>query len=148
MKAKQRSSVIYLCVTGLLVISFFVSGCGPGQLLGPTLTPTPTNTSTPTNTPTPTTTPTTTPTITPAPTATNTPSPTPLPGLGWHAQILKKRLQASGILLKIGRLLMDNRCAESPPPINGITWKWLETPMLCPAHPGFGCRTETTKRTI
>lgn len=81
----------------LTVISFIgvilVSGCGPGQLLGPTFTPTPsatmtptstftpTNTPTPTNTATPTFTPTRTPTSTPTntPSPTSTPSPTPVP---------------------------------------------------------------------
>jgi hypothetical protein len=48
-----------------------LSACGPGQLLGPTLTLTPT--STPTNTPT------NTPTSTPTPTATPTPTLTPTP---------------------------------------------------------------------
>ena len=36
----------------LITISFFLSSCGAGQLLGPTITPTPTSTNTPTPTPT------------------------------------------------------------------------------------------------
>ncbi len=65
----------------LTLFSLFLSACGPGQLLGPTLTPTPTRTSTPTSTSTLTLTPTPTltytPTITPsaASTRTNTPAP-------------------------------------------------------------------------
>jgi hypothetical protein len=55
----------------LLIIGLFISGCGPGQMFGPTKTPIPTLTSTPTSTATPTLTPSTTPTITP--TATSTP---------------------------------------------------------------------------
>jgi hypothetical protein len=53
MKTKLQVSIILL-----LISNSFLSGCGPGQLFGPTLTPTPTNTSTPTRTPTPTLTPT------------------------------------------------------------------------------------------
>jgi len=76
----------------IILVSFLLSACGPGQALGPTLTSTSTNTSTPTatNTPTatstctPTATSTSTPTNTPTttPTATSTSTPTPLPGLG------------------------------------------------------------------
>ena len=53
-----------------ITISFFLSSCGAGQLLGPTITPTPTSTNTPTATSTQ------TPTITPSPTNTFTPTPT------------------------------------------------------------------------
>lgn len=84
MKTKQRSIV---AIGALVFLSWLagslVSGCGPGQLFGPTLTPTPTATSTPTPTatctPTPTDTPTLTPTRTPTPTPTRTPTPTPIP---------------------------------------------------------------------
>ena len=58
-----------------LLLSLCVSGCGPGQLLGPTLTPTPTGTFTPT--PTFTATHTLTPSRTPSPTATSTATLTP-----------------------------------------------------------------------
>jgi hypothetical protein len=58
MSIRQRISLVLL-VSGL---SLIISGCGPGQLFGPTKTPTPTNTQTPTVTP----------------TATITPTPTPL----------------------------------------------------------------------
>jgi Tol biopolymer transport system component len=67
----------------LLFIALFVilsSGCGPGKMFGPTLTPTPTNTPIPTNTPTPTNTQTPTPTSTPTSTPTYTPTPTPIGG--------------------------------------------------------------------
>ena len=104
MNANTR--IIVMCI---LALSLLISGCGPGQLLGPTLTPTstqtltltptatsshtptPTATSTPTNTPTDTLTPTITftPTITLTPSRTSTPtrtatltrapSPTPTP---------------------------------------------------------------------
>ena len=69
----------------LVVFSFIVSACGPGQVFGPTFTPTPTNTSTPTNTPT--IIPTFTSTLTPTqkPTSTSTTTPTPPPGLGVKA---------------------------------------------------------------
>ena len=55
----------------VLVMSLVMSGCGPGQLLGPTFTSTPTFTLTPTTT--------ITPTFTPQPTLTFTPSPIPTP---------------------------------------------------------------------
>jgi hypothetical protein len=51
-------------------VSLFISGCGPGQLFGPTITPTFTPTPVPTITITPTLTPTLIPTLTPTPTAT------------------------------------------------------------------------------
>jgi len=51
-----------------IVISLLASSCGPGQFLGPTITPSPTFTPTPTITPSPT--PTLTPTITPTSTST------------------------------------------------------------------------------
>ena len=74
MKTKSKSIIICILILGLLV-----SGCGPGQVFGPTITPSPTITakSTPTFTPTssstitltpmPTNTPTLTPTLTPTP---------------------------------------------------------------------------------
>jgi len=68
MNTKQR--IMAIC---FLVMSLLISGCGAGQLSGPTLTPTPTPTSSPTPTRTPT--PTQTPTNTPTPTATATPPP-------------------------------------------------------------------------
>ena len=58
MGINQRISVVLL----VLGLSLIISGCGPGQLFGPTKTPTPTNT----------------PTLTNTPTATITPTPTPL----------------------------------------------------------------------
>ena len=64
-------------VTCILVMSVFLSACGPGRLFGPTLTPTPTSTSTPTRTPYPTYTP--FPTYTPYPTFTPFPTFTPTP---------------------------------------------------------------------
>ena len=63
---KEKQKVIAIC---FLMVGLFVSGCGPGQLFGPTLTPTPTITNTPK--------PTITPTLTPTPT--HTPSPTLTP---------------------------------------------------------------------
>ena len=56
----------------IFALSLFLSGCGPGQLLGATVTPTPTVTNTPTLTPT--STPTATATQTPTPTMTPTPT--------------------------------------------------------------------------
>lgn len=61
----------------LLVITLLVSACGPGQFLGPTVTPSSTATLTPT--PTQIFTETSTATITPSPTATLTPTPVPQP---------------------------------------------------------------------
>jgi len=56
-----------LRLLSLLLISLLLSSCGPGQFLGPTITPSPTPTLTPTIT------------HTPSPTATSTPTPTPSP---------------------------------------------------------------------
>lgn len=64
MRSSKYSSVLIL----VLFTSLLMTGCGPGQLLGPTLTPTSTNT------PVPSATASTTPTLTPSKTA--TPSPT------------------------------------------------------------------------
>src|SRR4030042_2341850 len=65
-----------LRISTMIAIVSVLTSCGPGQWLGPTLTPTntitSTNTSTPTNTNTPKNTP--TPTITPSPTVTPTPT--------------------------------------------------------------------------
>jgi hypothetical protein len=66
MNSTQRVVVICLLSAGLSI-----SGCEPGQLLGPTVTFTPLPTATPTNTPTLTP----LPTITPVPTETATPTP-------------------------------------------------------------------------
>lgn len=73
---KKKNGIISLLAAGILII-FLFSGCSPGQLLGPTVTPSPTRTPTPppTSTPTQTGTPTLTLTAIP-PTATYTPSPT------------------------------------------------------------------------
>lgn len=67
----------YFTVIAILVISLVISGCGAGQLFGPTVTPSPTSTSTLTSTPLPTAT--LAPTETPIPTATLTPTNTPVP---------------------------------------------------------------------
>jgi hypothetical protein len=76
---KKTSTFSYLSV-GLLVIILLTSGCGPGQFLGPTVTPSSTITLTPSPTQTPTET--FTPTYTPLPpTASFTPTPTPQPVL-------------------------------------------------------------------
>jgi hypothetical protein len=58
----------------LIIVLMLLSGCGPGQIFGPTLTNIPTNTSTftPTSTSLP------SPTNTPVPTPTSEPSPTPI----------------------------------------------------------------------
>jgi hypothetical protein len=79
----------------LWMLSLIITSCGPGQFLGPTLTPTLTSTSSPSPTATPTITPTATYTPTPTQTRTTTPTrkptstktitPTPLPGLGVKA---------------------------------------------------------------
>ncbi len=64
-----NSKAVAICV---LAFSLALSGCGPGQLFGPTVTPTPAITSTPTLTPTATA------TLTPTATATLTPTPVPV----------------------------------------------------------------------
>ena len=67
----NRLSAKMLFKTGLLLVVFLATtGCGPGQFLGPTITPIPTDTPTPTATssPTPTQPPTITPTVTARPT--------------------------------------------------------------------------------
>jgi hypothetical protein len=64
---KKRIRPLVACI----LISLFLSACGPGQLFGPTITPSPTATLTPT--------PTDTPTPTPVPTSTLTPTPSPIP---------------------------------------------------------------------
>ena len=69
----MRYVVRILIFISLISISVILSACGPGQLLGPTLTPTPTNTLTPTHTPTVTHTHTPTMTHTPIPSITPTP---------------------------------------------------------------------------
>ncbi len=69
-RTKRMRVAAILCFA--LLASSALAACGPGQLLGPTLTPTPTSTATATATPLPTSTPTTTPT----PVATRTPRPT------------------------------------------------------------------------
>lgn len=73
MNAKRQISVIFV-----LTMSLLISGCGPGQLFGPAITPTSTKTLMPTATltPTVTSTPTITPTMTKKPTSTPTPTPT------------------------------------------------------------------------
>jgi hypothetical protein len=72
----MKTKFYYLVILAIL-FSAVLSACGPGQLLGPTLTPTPTNTATqsPTFTPTITFTPTSTPTFAP----TDTPAPACMP---------------------------------------------------------------------
>jgi len=69
----KNQKTIRNCLLSIVTVSLLVSGCGPGQLFGPTLTPTPTTTLTPTLTPTPTLT--LTPTLTFTPTITPTPTP-------------------------------------------------------------------------
>ena len=73
-KRKNMKKIQQTFTILIFTVSLVISGCGPGQLFGSTITPTPTNTLTPTATltPTSTSTPTQTPTITP----TNTPEPT------------------------------------------------------------------------
>src|SRR5512134_3840588 len=73
MYTKQRNATFVL-----LVVGFVLASCGPGQFLGPTVTPTPTVTASPSLTPTPTETSTPTATAIP-PTATVTPTSTPIP---------------------------------------------------------------------
>jgi len=82
---KSQKSVVLL-----IIVSFLLSACGPGQLFGPTLTSTPTITltSTPTFTPTATLTPTLTLTLTPTAAFTRTPRPTPIVYDGkWYGKI-------------------------------------------------------------
>jgi hypothetical protein len=66
---KKKAKLIVVCV---FLLSVFLTSCGPGQFLGPTVTPTNTVTPTQTNTPMPTNTPSPTNTPTPLPTLTPT----------------------------------------------------------------------------
>lgn len=70
----------YVILISLVVVSLALTSCGPGQLLGPTLTPVPTATATSTVTPTP--------TATPMPTYTPTLMPTPVPDLAYFRAML------------------------------------------------------------
>jgi len=87
MKSDRKILPFIMC---LLLSSLLFVSCGPGQLLGPTLTPTPTMTATPTITP------------TPAPTATATPMPTPtaIPGIGIDRETLQTVFEELGISLE------------------------------------------------
>jgi hypothetical protein len=99
-------TIRFVIMANLAAMSVLLSSCGPGQILGPTITPTftstptltPTPTATPTNTPTATATatPTATPTKTPRPAATITPTPTPLPGVGVARADIEKTFTALG----------------------------------------------------
>ncbi len=91
MHKNQMILVIYVLISSILL-----SGCGAGQLFGPTLTPIPTLTSTPTVTITP------TPTATPTPTTTPTITPTPLPTLEYVPcrADLGSDIELSGLLNK------------------------------------------------
>ena len=66
MHSKQHTLILLV-----ILLSLALSGCGAGQLLGPTVTPSPTHTFTPTLTATP--------TFTPTPTPSKTPLPQPTP---------------------------------------------------------------------
>ena len=72
MNTKRQIGVIFVLITSLII-----SGCGPGQLFGPTITPTLTKTLTPTASSTPTKTPTKAPTETPTKIPTRTPTSMP-----------------------------------------------------------------------
>lgn len=96
MKTKQLTPIVLF-----LLLSIFFSGCGPGQVLGPTMTPTftvtPTYTKTPTFTPTNTSTPIPTNTSTPLPTSTATPTITPTAvGSGLGKITFVQMLEGSG----------------------------------------------------
>ena len=102
---------IKVIVISVVIIGLSISGCGAGQLFGPTITPTSTNTLTPTatltltatlaptNTSTPTKIPTKTPTQTPLPTATlPIDVPEPQEGMGVvFGQVLKGGMPASNM---------------------------------------------------
>src|SRR5262245_15220764 len=77
-----------------VLVAFELSACGPGQILGPTLTNTPTATSTATATATPTATATSTSTPTPTSTSTSTPTVTPTP----TAIVLTDEQMQSGLI--------------------------------------------------
>lgn len=85
MKADPKTLFFIIC---LLLISVLLVSCGPGQFLGPTITPTPTITLTPTMTP------------TPALTATAMPTPTAIPGLGIDRETLQTVFEEVHIPLK------------------------------------------------
>lgn len=113
MNIKRKIFAIFV-----LTMSLVNSGCGPGQLFGPTITPTSTKTLTPTATltPTPTSTPTKTPTITPTETKRPTDTPIPTPTLPVDVpkpvdgkavvfgQILNGGLPASGVRVQLCKI--------------------------------------------
>ena len=88
----------------LIIISFLLSSCGAGQLLGPTVTPTPTSTNTPS--PTPTNTP------TPAPTSTPTLTPTPVPVCNSDASVqgeVNEDMLEYLDILNVSSILVDSK---------------------------------------
>lgn len=98
------------CLLSIVLASLLISGCGPGQLFGPTVTPSPTSTSTPTITPTFTSTPTLTPSPTPTPTL--TPSLTPIPGIG--APIIVNGISVQVKSAELGAELPSNFFITNP----------------------------------
>ena len=106
MNAKRQIVIILI-----LTMSLVISGCGPGQLFGPTITPTLTKTLTPTASSTPTKTPTKAPTETPTKIPTRTPTsmptlpidvPKPQEGKGIiFGQILKGGIPASSMPVQL-----------------------------------------------
>ncbi|MEW5872161.1 MAG: DUF4352 domain-containing protein [Chloroflexota bacterium] len=124
----KLSKIFYFITVLLVAMSLSLAACGPGQLLGPTLTPTATNTPTSTATITPSPTPTFTPTPSPTPTATFTPTLVPL--LPEISQYLEKmysiRDYRAVTLLNIG-LLGDELEAIIPPDEFADTHENLKT---------------------
>jgi hypothetical protein len=82
----RRRHVVTGFMVFSLVVSAIISSCGPGQLLGPTLTPTPTNTLT----------------LLPSPTFTPTPLPTATPTPVTFTNDLSYSWEVSSIILPQG----------------------------------------------
>lgn len=128
-KTNQRQ-IVYITIVLLLALVLLSSGCGPGQLFGPTPTISPTVTPTLTLTPTSTTTP--TQTHTPIPTRTSTPTPTfsiviPNPNEGKGVivgQLLRNGEPASNIWIQLcGDFFRYGEYGAYVSPCNGQKYK-------------------------
>ena len=84
----------------IICISLFISSCGPGKFLGPSITPIPTLTHTPTST--------STSTQTPTPTASSTPTPTPTPMGGADGLLVFEKFEIDGSGKSISNLYTIN----------------------------------------
>ena len=128
----MRKQIVPVLILGMVCLGCLVlTACGPGELLGPTITPIPTDTPTKIPTETPTNTPTLTPTFTPAPTDTPVPTATLMKGtikievpanLGWvKTGIIIGSGQSISITAK-GYAKGDSDSSSNP---NGRLWQGI-----------------------